>query len=39
MNRIIRLDEASKAMEAKVSELKSSLTSLEKTGYIDALEK
>ena len=41
---INRLDEASKAMEAKVSELKSSLTSLEKAdkelkGYIDALEK
>ena len=41
---INRLDEASKTMGAKVSELNSSLTSLEKTdkelkGYIDALEK
>ena len=41
---INRLDEASKAMETKVSELKSSLAGLEKTdkelkGYIDALEK
>ena len=41
---INRLDEASKALETKVSELKSSMASLEKTdkelkGYIDALEK
>lgn len=41
---INRLDETSKALETKVSELKSSLTSLENTdkelkGYIDALEK